>query len=170
MHTKRICWHLFSYILCGILLFSAACSIFGGANELQHAKGYSVVTPTSWQPTESSGESDHSYRLPTGSLAFISSSCNRIEKSTPEILTKQLLIGTRNIRVEKRESLVVNGKESLYSSVEATLDGVLFYLEIVVVPFDSCVFDFTLLKKKNISEHERVEFFSFVKSLHYGTN
>ena len=93
-----------------------------------------------------------------------------VASATPEILTKQLLMGARNIQVEKRQTLLVSGKDALYSSVKATLDGVPFHLEIVVVPYQNCVFDFTLLNQKEIPEGEKRQFFSFVNSLQYGTN
>lgn len=150
----------------------SACALFGGGGtpDLERVKGYALTPPTTWTSVDAEGESDEAYRLSSGAIATVTSSCGRNSKHTPEVLTKQLLIGARHVRVTKREKLVVAGKSALHSTVTAKLEGVPFHLELIVVSSTPCAFDFSLVSPKEISEAERTQFVEYTKSLKYGTN
>jgi hypothetical protein len=152
-------------------LSQIGCALFGGGSDkLERSKEYAIVTPSEWAPSEGKGESDKAYRLKSGSVVTVTSSCDRGAGNSPVVLTKQLLIGARNVRYEKRQRILVDGKDGLHSTVKATLDGVPFHLEIVVLPTGTCVFDFSLMSPKPITDSEKSQFLEFVKSFHYGTS
>jgi len=145
------------------------CSLFGGGGSgIRRAKWYTVNPPTEWQASDRY-ESDQAYKLPSGSVVTLTSSCDRRTDSL-ELLTRHLLIGTRNVVMKKRETFKVSETEGMYSSVSATLEGVPINLELFVLPKDSCVFDFTLLSRETISDNELEQFLSFIKSFSHGKN
>jgi hypothetical protein len=160
--------------VCGsafMVICLSGCAIFGGGgSDIQRVKDYSLQTPTDWVKADAEGESDEAYRLPSGSIATVTSSCGRNSRQSPEILTKQLLIGARQIQVSKREKLFINEKGALRSLVNAKLDGVPFNLDIIVVASSPCAFDFSLVSPKPIPDVEREQFVEYAKSLKYGTN
>jgi hypothetical protein len=152
------------------MLFIEGCVLFGGGSgeiEPQKATGFTVKTPAGWKK-KVQDESDQAYRLESGSLVTLNSSCHRHFDAPLEVLTRQLLIGSRNIEVEHQDSLSADGAEGLYTNVRATLDGVPFYLDLFVLKRESCIFDFSLVNPKNFTTKDREEFRSFIKSFHYG--
>ena len=143
------------------------CAMFGTSDSLVRAEDYHVNPPKDWKQ-RSSEESDSAYRLPSGSLATVTSSCTRGAKTTLKVLTRHLLMGTRNVKFLKQEPLTVEGGSALHSSVKATIDKVQFRLELVVFRKSGCVFDFSLLKPKTLSEKDVAQFLAFARSLKYG--
>lgn len=152
-------------IACQSLL--SGCAFLGGGNApLPKAKGYEIQAPTNWKE-EGREESDKAYRLTSGSIVTINSSCTRNTKVPLEVLTKHLLLGLRNVAVEKQELLEVAGEQGMYSQVRATLEGTLIYSHLFVLPKRNCVFDFSLMNRRPISEKDAEAFLSFVKSFKY---
>lgn len=155
-------------------LFSATligCAMFGGGSEIQRAKDVSFKAPNGWEKTDKA-ESDHAFKTKYASIATLTSSCNRNPDAPLEVLTRHLLIGERNYRITKKRTVAVGGKDGLLSQVEiprgkgkGNLNLLLF-----VVSKDECIFDFSLISPKAISEPEEQEFVSFIQSLRYGTN
>lgn len=147
------------------------CALFGGGgSDLQRAKSYKVEAPSQWHRAEEKGESDRTYNLKSGGVVTLTSSCNRGAGNSAEVLTRQLLIGARNVRYDKRQRIIIDGKDGLLSSIRATLDGVPFHLEIAVLPAVPCVFDFSMMNPRPISEGDKSEFMDFVKSFEHGSN
>ena len=119
----------------------SACALFGGGEESLHrAKNYRITPPKDWHSKETHSESDQAFQLPSGNVATITSSCKRRTDLPLEILTKHLLLGARNVIVEKKERYLVSGSEGLRTSVKAKLEGVPFNLELFVLPKNSFVF------------------------------
>ena len=148
-------------------LFSTGCSLFGGGG-LEHADGFSALAPSGWKAQEK-GDSDYAYRTPQGSVATLTSSCDsEINTTQLESLTRHLLFGARNIEFESRKNMPINGTDGLYSQLSATYGKVPFKLLVFVWPHENCVFDFTLLNPKAISEKDQTEFLEFIKSFNYG--
>jgi hypothetical protein len=85
-----------------------------------------------------------------------------------EVLTRHLLIGTRDVEYRKQERIRVGASEGLHSSVRATLEGVPFRFEFFVISKNQCIFDFSLMSPKEISTSELGQFVSFFKSFRYG--
>ena len=100
----------------------------------------------------------------------MNSSCNRNTHEPLEWMTRHLLFGDRDTNIVRREKLAVDGKEGLFSDVQTSLEGKPFRLNLFVLPTHGCIFDFSLVSPRNISENETHEFLSFVKSFKYGKN
>ncbi len=147
----------------------AGCAIFGGGSEITHAKGAKVQPPSGWRDTDKD-DSDRAYRLASGSVATFTSSCKRDTKAPLEILTKQLLMGTRNVKIVHQEPVKIKDADGLHSSVKATVDGVPFHLDLFVLKQAGCIFDFTLMNPGSLGSRDIEEFTAFVKSFEYGTN
>lgn len=154
------------------LLFTlGACALFGGGEVgLTRARGYRLTAPSSWKEKSTGGESDKAYRLASNNIVTVTSSCKDNAQSSLDVLTRQLLIGARNVVIEKKERHLVSGTEGQYARVRATFDGVPFVLDVFVFAKEGCVFDFSLVAPKSITPSETKEFISFVKTFEYGTD
>jgi hypothetical protein len=150
-----------------LVVGSVGCSMFGGEEGIQHSGAYTISPPREWR-SQDHGEGDQAYRLPSGNLVTLTSSCDKDTRVPLALLTKQLLIGARHITVVKQTPLLVRNKEALYSSLHATYENVPFNIEAVVLTRESCIFDFTLLSPKPIPEKDLQQFLEFVKSFNYG--
>lgn len=150
-----------------VLAVSAGCALFGGSEKIVRAKGYSVQSPAGWRELDRA-ESDRAYRLKSGALATFVGSCNRNSDAPLEVLTRQLLIGMRSVRMQTQTRTSVSGGEGLVSRLKAIEDGVPFNLEVAVVKKLGCVFDFTLVSPKEIPVGEYAEFEGFLRSFRYG--
>ena len=64
----------------------------------------------------------------------------------------------------------VAGSEGLLSSVRVTEGNHIIYLTLFVLTKDACIFDFSLVSPKPISEKESSDFVNFVQSFTYGKN
>ena len=154
-----------------IALASSHCALFGGGNgdNLRHASGYKVATPSDWKSIEK-GESDSAYRLPSGAIMELTSSCKQRNSTSLEVLTKQLLMGTRNIRIEKQEKVPISNGSGLLTQLSAQDQGSVVYLDVIVFSERGCVFDFSLVGKTRFSEPEVSQFLQLAKSLQYDGN
>lgn len=171
MHHSFSPRFLVLWITVSLLPLLTNCALFGGGNEtVKRVKGYHISPPSTWTARETGNESDKAYKTSRGSVATITSSCQRNANAPLEVLTKHLLLGARKITYQERERIVVDGSEGLFSSAKATLDGVPFYLMLFVLPHHECVFDFSLVSPKSIAEAEKQEFASFIRSYKYGNN
>ncbi|MBI4404613.1 MAG: hypothetical protein HY537_10650 [Deltaproteobacteria bacterium] len=151
------------------LAMQSGCALLGGGGagpSIQHAKGYKVTPPKNWTTTDE-GEGDRAYKLSSGSLATLLSSCNRDPQASLELLTKHLLIGAREIEYRRQNKLKIGAAEGLYSSVQATMDGVSVELDLFVLRKNGCVFDFSLMNPKRLSDNDRDEFSTFIRSLQF---
>lgn len=145
----------------------SACALIGGGADLERASGYSVTAPDTWS-RRGRAESDRAYQLPSGNIATLISSCNRNPGAPLDILTRHLLMGTRDVSVKTREKKTLGPNEGLYSKVQTHLEGKTFHLEIFVLAKDKCIFDFTLVSPKEISGSESQEFQEYISSFRYG--
>jgi len=158
-----------SGIIFGICFVVSGCALFGGGGGgLPKAKGYEVVAPAAWQSMEKA-DSDSAYKLGSGNIVTLNSSCTRNSKAPKEVLTKHLLFGARNVEYSERQRIEVAGTEGLLSHVSATIENMPFKLLVFVLPKEGCVFDFSLLSPKEISQSDRQDFLSFIKSFKYGS-
>jgi len=153
------------------LLGCAGCSLFGsGENKIQRADSYDLSTPTDWKQLGSRGDSDRAYQLPSGNTVSITSHCDRNKEASLRVLTRQLLIGSRNIKTLEQHEIVIPSGMGLFTSVEAVSDGSPFFLGLAVVKKMGCVFDFSLVSPKSLKKDEVAEFIKFVKSIQYGNH
>ncbi len=150
------------------LLLCQSCALIGGGGEnIRHAQGYSVKAPPRWKAIDH-GEGDHAYKLASGNVITLTSSCNRDTHVSLELMTRHLLLGERGTVIEKRERMVVDGVTGLFSAVQTTLESNTFYLDLFVLPKQGCIFDFSLVSPRPIPSNETDEFLTFVKSFRYG--
>jgi hypothetical protein len=149
--------------------FFCSCALFGGGggDQLARATNYHVTPDPSWKPADKR-EADQAYRLPSGGVATLTSSCHRDSTAPLETLTRHLMMGARKVNIKHRETIAVNGSEGLYSSVAARLDNTAFNLELFVLPKKGCIFDFTLISPKTLPPSEVADFKGFIKSFQYG--
>jgi len=159
-----------SMIYFSVLFLLTSCALFSSNDPVSpKARGYDLTVPSGWRETDRE-ESDRAYRLPSGNFATVNSSCTRNADAPLEVLTKHLLFGSRNVKYVEREKIRIAGSDGLFSRVKATVDGVPFHLDVVVLPKEGCVFDFSLMSPKPIPGKDSQEFLSFVKSFTYGKN
>ena len=158
---------LSAFLSITILLFQSGCSLFGGGSDIQRAKEYSVNPPASWSKTDRA-ESDRAYKTSEGNFATVTSSCNRNTDAPLEVLTRHLLIGERKPSIQNQRRIKVAGSDGLLSSVHVTEGNHNIYLALFVLSKEGCIFDFSLVSPKQITEKESSEFVNFVQSFNYG--
>ncbi len=157
-----------TYILVlGVVGLSGGC--FSGKRSVKHAEGYNLIAPSGWQE-HGHGENERAYKLPSGNLVAVTSSCDRHAQADLQILTRDLLLGTRKQTYKKQEHMTINGAKALYSSLVAQLEGKPVHYEAVVLSKDNCIFDFTMVSRKAIGSADVSQFLSFVKSFQYAKN
>jgi hypothetical protein len=101
---------------------------------------------------------------------IVTTYCDRNKEASLKVLTRQLLIGSRNIKTLQEETLLIEGGSGLFTYVQATSDGAPFFLGLAIMKKMGCVFDFSLLSQSSIPQQELQDFVSFAKSLRYGTH
>lgn len=151
--------------------FLTSCALLGGGSEkIQRAETYHLNSPTEWQELGSRGESDRTYRLPSGNKVSVTSFCDRNRDATLRVLTRQVLIGTRNIKVLEEQNILVPNGSGLFTHVQAFAEGKNLFLGIGIVKKSGCVFDFSLVSSNPLTANEKNSFLSFIKSLQYGND
>lgn len=147
------------------------CALLGsGENKIERAESYDLTPPAKWKQVNAKGESDKAYHLPSGNTVSVTSICDRTRDASLKVLTRQILIGTRNIKILEEDDLLIPGGSGLFTSVQASSEGTPFFLGIAVVKKLGCVFDFSLVSPRPLVKDETREFLKFVKSIRYGTN
>ncbi len=152
----------FSFVF---LLLVVSCSFFSSSTK--KAENYFIYSPVKWKKIDS-GESDIAFKLASGSIVTVSSLCDEITTLDLKLLTKHLLMGTRNVVYERQEQITIDKEAALFSSVTTTMKSKNIYLLIVVLIKNSCVFDFSIINSKKITKDEQTEFLNFVESFRYG--
>lgn len=158
---------LFSWVF---VLVSSCALLGGGDSGLNRASSYELDIPETWTALKSKGESDRAYRLSSGNLVSVASSCKKNFTSSLRVLTQQLLIGTRQRVVFTEKPVAIDNGTGLFTSLKARTDGKLVYLGVLVVKKHGCVFDFSLLGSDPLSQNDISTFIRFAKSLKYGSN
>lgn len=161
-------WFTFNFIS---VFFLAGCALLGGGEkEIRRAENYHLSLPRSWKELSSRGESDRAYQTPSGRKIVVTTYCDRNKEASLKVLTRQLLIGSRNIKTLQEEELSIEEGSGLFNYVQATSDGAPFFLGLAILKKMGCVFDFSMLSQNPIPPSELKDFLTFAKSLHYGTH
>lgn len=82
-------------------------------------------------------------------------------------LTRHLFAGLQEIRVESEESIMLDGRGALRTSLQATLDGVPVRLQTVVIKKNECLFDFYLVSPPEYFLEALSDFESFYQGFAY---
>jgi hypothetical protein len=154
----------------GLIFLLNGCAMFGGESGIQRNQNYRVVPASGWTAIDAHGESDQAFKLKSGNIATVTSSCHRDTNSSLELMTKHLLLGARHIHMEKQSRVTIDDKEGLHSELTAAYEGKRFYLNLFVLPHHDCIFDFSLMSPNPINPGDKQEFVSFVQSFKYGSN
>lgn len=149
------------------LLLSSGCSLIGGGAGHERASGYDLSTPEGWK-RKGREESDKAFTLPSGNIATMTSSCNENSTAPLEVLTRHLLMGSRDVKIAKREKVQWGSNQGLFTDVTAKLEGAPFHLNLFVTAKEGCVFDFSLVSPGKISESESKAFQDWITSFKYG--
>lgn len=151
----------------GLLLFAQCGLLGGGGNEIVRSTDYRVTPLPNWKAIDRF-ESDKAFRLPSNNVVTITSSCKGVSEVPLDVLTRQLLIGGRNLEWVEKRNISVDGANGLFSRLRATYDNVRAYLIVFVLPKEGCVYDFSLMSNKMIPDADIDDFLIFIKSFHYG--
>ena len=158
---------LFNFAILGC----GGCSMLGGGeSKIQRAESYDLSAPAQWKQKGAKGDSDRAYQLPSGNTVSVTSVCDRTKEASLKVLTRQILIGTRNVKILEEQELLIPEGSGLFTSIKASSEGTPFYLGIAVVKKLDCVFDFSLVSPKPFNKEEQKDFLRFVKSIQYGTH
>lgn len=162
----------FSWFFWGVSCLSLTqCALLGGGGEkINRADEYKLSAPSDWRELSNRGESDRAYRLPSGNKVSVTSFCDRNREASLRVLTRQVLIGTRNIRVLDEQDIAVERGSGLFTHVQTSAEGKTLFLGIGIIKKMGCVFDFSLVSSQAISPGEKNAFLNFIKSLHYGND
>ena len=153
------------------ILWCLGCTLLGGGeSKIPRAESYDLTPPTKWKQKSAKGESDRAYQLPSGNTVSVTSVCDRTRDASLKVLTRQILIGTRNVRVLEEQDLMIPEGLGLFTSIKAISEGNSFFLGIAVIKKLDCVFDFSLVSPTPLDKEEQKEFLRFVKSIQYGTH
>ncbi len=139
----------------------------GGAEKLQHADDYDLGRPENWNKI-SKKDSDHAYSLPSGSIVIVNSSCDHRSGAPLDVLSNQLLIGSRKRKMEPRRDEKIGDHAGAWTAGRVEMDGVPIYLNLFVTKNEDCVFDFSLMRKSVITASDTAEFKKFIATLKYG--
>lgn len=163
---KKVHWLYFL-----AFIFLEGCALFSGeTKDIRRAEKYQLTPPKSWRESDKRGESDRAYSLASGKQVAVTTFCDRNRDASLKVLTRQILMGSRNIKLLEEKEVLIDGGAGLFTSVQATSDGKPFFLGIAVVKKLGCVFDFSLISPVPISQSEISEFLTFVRSLQYGNH
>lgn len=134
----------------------------GGAEHLKPADDYTATPPSTWRKI-SRNESDQAYRLSSGGVVTLVTSCNREDDVKLEALTRQLTIGLRKVEWQEQKA---HGP-GLLSALRGTYQGTPMYLMLYVAQHAHCVFDLSMMKPSPLNQTDRSEFFSFIDTLRF---
>lgn len=172
MHRKRDNLHEIQAI-CSLLLgvalffFASGCSIVGGTPGLKHAGDFEVTAPDSWKRI-SRKDSDYAYALESGSIATVVSSCDHRSQAPLDVLSNQLLIGSRKRKIYKRTTEKIGKQTGLWTAAQVEVESVPIQLTLFVTKAGDCVFDFSLMRNGDIGLGDTEQFRKFISSFDYG--
>ena len=143
------------------------CALMGGSEpKIRHSDNYKISAPQGWKSIAHK-DSDEAYRLPSGAIATLTSSCDHRSEAPLEVLANHPLIGIRNRKIVSRSTKKFNQTEGLWSVVDVQTPEGALKLNLFVTKYSNCVFDFSLIHPKAISDGDQDEFKKFISSLEY---
>jgi hypothetical protein len=150
-----------------VFLILNACSLMGGAEKINHADDYDLGRPETWNKI-SKKDSDHAYSLPSGAIVIVNSSCDHRSGAPLDVLSNQLLIGSRKRKMEPRRDEKIGEHTGAWTAGRVEMEGVPIYLNLFVTKNEDCVFDFSLMRRNAITASDTAEFKKFIATLKYG--
>ncbi len=144
-----------------------SCSSFTGPVREDHkAQAYDIGSLNAPWKIQSQKKEDGPDKIfvseQTGSVIAVNSLCDRYKDSSLRTLTKDLTRSYSDEEFVKQESLYVDEREALKTSVKGKMDGVPMESVYVVLKKNDCLFDFSLHAKDQLTDQERNDFDSFI--------
>lgn len=133
-------------------------------------KGFYKVgeLPETWRPIKLDIAAVTLRNDALGSAISTDAYCDRAYDDSPlSALTRHLFAGLQEIKIRKEQSLRLDDREALRSSVSASLDGLPLRLETVVVKKDWCLFDFYLVSPPESFAQALPDFETFFRGFEY---
>ncbi|MDB4968488.1 MAG: hypothetical protein JWN44_4177 [Myxococcales bacterium] len=98
--------------------------------------------PSGWRLVHQEGASIGFFNEAVGAVIEANATCRDDAEAAPlPTLTRQLLIGYTDRKIEKQETVPLAEREALRTRVDAKLDGVPMALDLYVLKRNGCIFD-----------------------------
>jgi hypothetical protein len=160
MHLRA----LLAALLCATV---GGCSLVGGSEGLKHSENYRVTPPKGWNRT-SKKDSDYAFTTAAGSIVTVVSSCDHRSQAPLEVLSNHLLIGSRNRKIHKRGAETIGAVSGSWTQAQVEVENVTIDLAFFVTKAETCVFDFSLMKRNAIPGEDVSAFRDFIATFSYG--
>jgi hypothetical protein len=122
--------------------------------------------PPSWRVLEVSDTALAFRDDETTSTVAINGRCGKDAEDVPlRSLTQHLFLQFTERNTQEQGTFELDGREALFSRLDAKLDGVRKYFQVVVLKKDGCVYDFMQIANQPQPKEPFVEFVSGFSSL-----
>lgn len=157
-----------------LLLLLAACAACGHADAFDNGvlhKGDLTVhvgpVPATWRRVSLEG-ADLAYRDDArAASAMFDVRCARRDGDAPlSALTAQLIMGTTQRDFVSQETLPLDEREAMHTTLRAKLDGVPLQYDIFVMKKDGCVYDLVYVAEPDQYAAGAADFERFARGLH----
>ena len=130
---------------------------------------YSLGTlPSEWDENNEGIPADHVFvNEKTNAMIAVHSLCDRYQESSLKSLMNQLLVPIEQSEIVSQEQRTLNEREALETFAKGKIDGVAVEMRALVVRKNSCIFDFTLTSKDEISQVDQKAFEKFLEGFDY---
>jgi hypothetical protein len=116
-----------------------------------------------WRLVHQEGTSIGFYSNGVGGIISANAACRDDAEAAPlASLTRQLLIGYTERKVQKQELVALDAREALHTRVDAKLDGVPMTLDLYVLNRDGCIFDLSYAAPPEAFARGEQDFAGFV--------
>lgn len=116
-----------------------------------------------WRLVHQEGASVGYFRADAGAVIEANATCRDDADAAPlAALTRQLLIGYTDRRVESQATVPLDAREALHTVVEAKLDGVPVKLDLYVMKRNGCIFDLSYAAPPDAFARSSDDFVRFV--------
>jgi hypothetical protein len=119
--------------------------------------------PSGWRLVHQQGASVGFYSDAVGGVIEANATCRDDAEAAPlTTLTRQLLIGYTERKIDKQETVPLAEREALRTRVDAKLDGVPMALDLYVLKRNGCIFDLSYAAPPASFERGTADFATFV--------
>lgn len=148
-------------------LYLVSCALLGGSDKIPKAQGYALQAPAHWRAI-GKDKADYAFDNGQGQTVTVLSSCDHRSHAPLEMLTKQLLIGARNVRQVVQEPTRWGTRDGLHTEVWVTFNGTKLYMDLFLLTVEDCVFDFSMVGREKSTAAAHRDFETYVASFDYG--
>jgi len=155
----------FLLLISCLLIFSGCVSVqLGGGGAPKKSKNVSYTAPSKPFKESQSPNSDEIWAsTKTASTISYFSSCSDTEPSLKSIRSS-VLQGFEDFKITKEQTIEIDDREGLQSTVDGKLEGVPVRIEFIVFKKNSCSYNLTYVALKENFDKELNEFNKFITS------